>query len=112
MLRDGHRCNAVVPRYFFAGLRALDSLLERGTDAVADFVCQTRAFTGAFVQVTLNTISGSPGKFLIVSASVVITRLTATRIKGVFSGVLGPAPGFSSPETATITNGVFDIGLR
>jgi hypothetical protein len=123
------------------------------------------AFNGAFVQANLNTISGSPGQFLIVqstnstrgfgftlsgvtgpgtyalgntstvtrqmqfslvsnvlanmwssvgpgsSGSVIITSLTATRIKGTFSGVLGPTPGTSSPGTATITNGVFDIGI-
>jgi hypothetical protein len=123
------------------------------------------AFNGAFAQASLNTISGSPGQFLVIastnstrgfgitlsgvtgpgtyalgntstvthqmqfsfvsnvlnntwnsigpgsSGSVVITSLTSTRIKGTFSGVLGPAPGFSSPGTATITNGVFDIGL-
>ena len=123
------------------------------------------AFNGAFAQASLNTISGSPGQFLVIassnstrgfgitlsgvtgpgtyalgntstvtrqmqfsfvsnvlantwssigpgsSGSVIITSMTSTRIKGTFSGVLGPAPGFSSPGTATIANGVFDIGL-
>ena len=63
----------------------------------------------SFVSNVLNSTWNSigPGS----SGSVVITSLTSTRIKGTFSGVLGPAPGFSSPGTATITSGVFDIGL-
>ena len=122
-------------------------------------------FNGAFAQASLNTISGSPGQYLVIastnstrgfgitlsgvtgpgtyalgntstvtrqmqfslvsnalanmwssvgpgsSGSVIITSLTATRIKGTFSGVLGPTPGTTSTGTATITNGVFDIGL-
>jgi len=46
------------------------------------------------------------------SGSVVITSMTQTRIKGTFSGVLGPAPGSNSPGTMTVANGTFDIGIQ
>ena len=45
------------------------------------------------------------------SGSVTITSMTATRIKGTFSGILGPTPGTSTVGTLTVANGTFDIGL-
>jgi hypothetical protein len=44
------------------------------------------------------------------SGSVTITSFTATRIKGTFSGVLGPVAGSGATGPMTITNGTFDIG--
>lgn len=45
------------------------------------------------------------------SGSVTITSVTATRVKGTFSAVLGPAPGFQTTGTLAVANGVFDLGL-
>ena len=45
------------------------------------------------------------------SASVVITSITATRIKGTFSATLVPAPGSSTAGNLIVANGTFDIGL-
>jgi hypothetical protein len=42
--------------------------------------------------------------------TVTVTSITATRLKGTFSGTLGPAPGTTTTGTVTVTNGVFDIG--
>jgi hypothetical protein len=42
------------------------------------------------------------------SGSVTITSLTATRVKGTFTGVLGV--GLGSGGTMTVTNGTFDVG--
>jgi hypothetical protein len=44
--------------------------------------------------------------------SVTVTSITATRMKGTFSATLGPAPGFPSTGTVTVTNGVFDVGRQ
>ena len=46
------------------------------------------------------------------SGSITVTSVTATRIKGTFSGVLGPFPGFSTVGTIAVSNGTFDIGLQ
>jgi hypothetical protein len=87
----------------------LSGVTGAGTYALGNTSTVTRQMQFSFVSnVLANTWNSiGPGS----SGSVVITSLTATRIKGTFSAVLGPAPGFSSPGTATITNGVFDIGL-
>jgi len=70
----------------------------------------TRSLTVGNVANTLSNTWSSigPGS----SGSVTIASITATRIKGTFSGVLGPAPGFSATGTLAVTNGTFDVGIR
>ena len=87
----------------------LSNVTGPGTYALGNTPTVTRQMQFSFVSnVLANTWSSlGPGS----SGSVIITSMTSTRIKGTFSGVLGPAPGFSSAGTATIANGVFDIGL-
>jgi len=88
---------------------SLSGVTGPGTYALGNTSTVTRQMQFSFVaNVQANSWSSiGPGS----SGSVIITSLTATRIKGTFSGVLGPTPGFSSAGVATITNGVFDIGL-
>jgi hypothetical protein len=45
------------------------------------------------------------------SGSVVITSMTASRIKGTFSATLVPSPGSSTTGNLVVTNGAFDVGL-
>jgi hypothetical protein len=45
------------------------------------------------------------------SGSVIITSMTATRIKGTFSATLVPSPGSATTGNLTVANGVFDIGF-
>lgn len=44
------------------------------------------------------------------SGSITVTSITPTRIRGTFSGTLGPAPGTQTTGTITVTNGTFDVG--
>ena len=45
------------------------------------------------------------------SGSVVITTMTATRIKGTFTATLVPAAGSTTAGNLAVTNGTFDVGL-
>jgi hypothetical protein len=45
------------------------------------------------------------------SGTVVVTSLTATRVKGTFSATLGPQAGSAATEPMVITDGEFDIGI-
>jgi hypothetical protein len=51
-----------------------------------------------------NTATGNTG-------SLVVTSLTATRIKGTFSFTLSPTPNTNASGPLVITNGQFDVGL-
>lgn len=43
--------------------------------------------------------------------SIVITRLTATRVRGTFTATLAPGSGSGAPGPLAVTGGEFDIGL-
>jgi hypothetical protein len=45
------------------------------------------------------------------SGSVIITSMTATRIKGTFSATLVPAAGSTTVGNLVVANGTFDVGL-
>jgi len=80
-----------------------------GTYALGNTSTVTRQMQVSNVVNPLSNIWSSIGAGS--SGSVVITSVTATRIKGTFSGVLSAAPGSNSPGTMTVANGTFDIGL-
>lgn len=46
------------------------------------------------------------------SGSVIITSMTATRVRGTFSATLVPTPGSSTTGNLVVTNGAFDVGLQ
>jgi hypothetical protein len=46
------------------------------------------------------------------TGTIIVTSVTATRVKGTFSGVIKPQSGKPAKEDLVIENGVFDIGVR
>jgi len=45
------------------------------------------------------------------SAEVIITSLTATRVKGSFHGLLVPQAGRAPKTSLNVTDGAFDVGI-
>lgn len=88
---------------------SLSGVTGAGTYALSN-TPPSRSLTVGNVANTLSSTWSSigPGG----SGSVTITSITVARIKGTFSGVLGPAPGFSTTGTLAVANGVFDVGIR
>jgi len=81
-----------------------------GTYALGNSGAVTRQMTVTNVTNPLSNMWSSIGAGA--SGSVIITSMTASRVKGTFSATLVPTPGSTTTGNMVVTNGAFDVGLQ